>query len=211
MKITILYDNETLQKNLRSDWGFSCLVEVDDKRILFDTGANGAILLGNMRTLKINPTIIDEVVISHEHWDHTGGLATFLKINPVPVYTPVSCRDFQAAPELIRVSGPAAIHKDIYLTGELKKIEQSLIINTAAGLVIVVGCSHPGVDTILNATAQLGKPIALIGGLHGFNRFELLRDLHLICPTHCTQYISEIKSRFPDKYIQGGAGKVIEL
>lgn len=211
MKITILYDNEALQKNLRPDWGFSCLVEIDDRKILFDTGANGAILLGNMSILDIDPAAIDEVVISHEHWDHAGGLAAFLQIKPVRVFVPVSCRDFQAASDLIRVAGPAAIHKDIFLTGELKKIEQSLVINTAGGLVIIVGCSHPGVDIILNTAAQLGKPLAIIGGLHEFSQFELLKDLQLICPTHCTQHITEIESLYPDKYVRGGAGKVIEL
>ncbi len=48
-------------------------------------------------------------------------------------------------------------------------------------------------------------------GLHGFRDFDLVKDLGLICPTHCTQFISEIKSRHQDKYVPGGAGKVIEI
>jgi len=70
MKITIIYDNETWEEGLKADWGFSCLVEAYDKKILFDTGANGSILLHNMQRLNIDPTIIEEVFISHAH----GGL-----------------------------------------------------------------------------------------------------------------------------------------
>jgi 7,8-dihydropterin-6-yl-methyl-4-(beta-D-ribofuranosyl)aminobenzene 5'-phosphate synthase len=45
MKATIVFDNTTTRAGLKSDWGFSCFVEANDKRILFDTGANGDILL----------------------------------------------------------------------------------------------------------------------------------------------------------------------
>ncbi len=45
MKVTIIYDNTVFEGNLKSDWGFSGLVEVKDRTILFDTGANGSILL----------------------------------------------------------------------------------------------------------------------------------------------------------------------
>ena len=83
MKITIIYDNTSFKKNLQADWGFSCLVEEKDSpRILFDTGANGRILLSNMEKLKIDPLSIEEVFISHLHWDHVGGLSELLKTNP---------------------------------------------------------------------------------------------------------------------------------
>ena len=59
MKITLIYDNEVYREGLRADWGFSCLVEVEDQpRILFDTGANGKILLGNMEKLDIEPEAV---------------------------------------------------------------------------------------------------------------------------------------------------------
>jgi len=93
----------------------------------------------------------------------------------------------------------------------LKDIEQCLIVETDKGLVIIVGCSHPGVDAILDAASQFGTPYAVIGGLHGFDEFELIQKLQFVCPTHCTQHIPEIQSLYPDKYVQGGAGKVIEI
>ncbi|MCK4783053.1 MAG: MBL fold metallo-hydrolase, partial [Desulfobacteraceae bacterium] len=78
------------KEGLKADWGFACLVEVYGKKILFDTGANGSILLENMKTLNIDPTVVEEIFISHAHSDHTGGLSDFLKINPVKVYVPSS-------------------------------------------------------------------------------------------------------------------------
>jgi 7,8-dihydropterin-6-yl-methyl-4-(beta-D-ribofuranosyl)aminobenzene 5'-phosphate synthase len=210
LKITIVYDNTAYRKDLKADWGFSCLVEVSGRRILFDTGANGAILLDNMRKLDIDPLTIDEVFISHEHWDHTGGLSDFLDINRVKVYVPACCRRIDIAGDVIKLKKSVEIHKNIFSTGELEKVEQSLVLKTEEGLVVVVGCSHPGVGIILKAAAQFGKPFAVVGGLHEFDEFELIKDLQLVCPTHCTQHIAEIESLYPGKYIEGGVGKIIE-
>jgi 7,8-dihydropterin-6-yl-methyl-4-(beta-D-ribofuranosyl)aminobenzene 5'-phosphate synthase len=211
MKITIIYDNRTLRQDLKADWGFSCLVEMSGKKILFDTGANGEILLDNMKKLDLDAGGIDEIVISHEHWDHTGGLSALLDMNPVRVYIPISCRSQYIAGDVIKVKDACEIHENIFSTGELNKIEQSLLLKSDKGLVVVVGCSHPGLESILNTAARFGNPIAVIGGLHGFDQFELIKDLELICPTHCTRHIAEIKSLYPDKYVEGGAGKIIEL
>jgi 7,8-dihydropterin-6-yl-methyl-4-(beta-D-ribofuranosyl)aminobenzene 5'-phosphate synthase len=212
MKITIIYDNKIWKKGLGSDWGFSCLIEIYGKKVLFDTGANGFILLDNMKKLDIDPATIEEVFISHAHFDHIGGLASFLNVNSnVRVYVPVSLRGVRGAKEVISVNEPIKIHENIFSTGELKGIEQSLIITTDKGLVLIVGCSHPGVKNILRVASQFGKPYAVIGGLHGFNEFDLIKHLGLICPAHCTQFKSEIKALYPKKYIDGGVGKVIEI
>jgi len=211
MKITLIYDNELWKEGFRADWGFSCLIEAYGKKILFDTGANGSILLDNMKKLNIEPTMIDDIFISHAHWDHTGGLPDFLKINPVKVYIPSSCQKPYGAREVIKIKESLKIDENIFSTGELMGIEQSLVVKTEKGLVVIVGCSHPGVKNILKAASQFGKTYALIGGLHGFSDFDLLKDLEFICPTHCTQFKSEIKSLYPEKYVRGGVGKVIEI
>jgi len=211
MKITIIYDNEVSEEGLEADWGFSCLVEVYGKKILFDTGADGSILLGNMEKLDIDPKVVEEVFISHSHWDHISGLSDFLRINKVKVYIPLSCQKPPGALEVISIKEPIKIHKNIFSTGELQNIEQSLVVKTKKGLVIIAGCSHPGVKNILEAASDFGKPAILIGGLHGFSEFDLVEDLEFICPTHCTQFKSEIISRYPEKYISGGAGKIIEI
>jgi 7,8-dihydropterin-6-yl-methyl-4-(beta-D-ribofuranosyl)aminobenzene 5'-phosphate synthase len=58
MKVTIVYDNEAWQPGLEAAWGFSCLVEANGQRLLFDTGGVGAILLQNMETLNLDPRSI---------------------------------------------------------------------------------------------------------------------------------------------------------
>jgi len=211
MKITIIYDNETYEKDLIADWGFSCLVEVKDTpRILFDTGTNGSILLSNMKRLGIDPKSIDEVFISHAHFDHTGGLSDFLKMNKkAKIYTPPSFR--VSGKEVISISEPTKIHENVYSTGELDGIEQSLAIKTKKGMVLIVGCSHPYMGHILDVASQFGKVYAIIGGMHGFSEFDLFKDLELVCPTHCTQHKAELKKLYPQKYIEGGAGRIISI
>lgn len=210
MKVTIVYDNDVWKEGLKADWGFSCLVEAYGKKILFDTGTKGSILLDNMKKLEIDPSVIEEVFISHAHRDHAGGLEDFLNVNPVTVYVPVSFGTPRAA-DVVHVKGPLKIHTDIYSTGELKNVEQSLVVKTGQGVVVIVGCSHSGVKTILEAASSFGKVRVLIGGLHGFSDFDVLQGLELICATHCTKYKSEIESLYPDTSVKGGAGRVIEL
>ena len=85
MKLTTVYDNEVYLEvsatGLTSEWGFSCLIEVSGERILFDTGGDGSILLRNMERLGIDPEDLTTIVLSHEHWDHTGGLSDLLMTN----------------------------------------------------------------------------------------------------------------------------------
>ncbi len=212
MKITIVYDNKVFRTGLHSDWGFSCLVEAHNRKILFDTGTRGSILLGNMRKLKIDPLSIDDVFISHPHFDHIGGLPDFLnKNNDVRVYVPVSLSGIHNAREIISIDEPVTLYDKIYSTGELEHIEQSMVVETEKGLVVVTGCSHPRMKNILEAASQFGNLYAIVGGFHGFAEFELFRNLEVICPTHCTQHMKEIRSMFPDEYIEGGAGQIIEI
>ena len=212
MRITLIYDNEVYKEGLEADWGFSCLVEAENKKILFDTGASGRILLSNMKKLKIEPSSIDEVFISHPHFDHTGGLSDFLDKNRnVKIYVPSSFKENLNAKEVIYVKETIKLHEHIFSTGELEGIEQSLCVKTEKGIVVIVGCSHPKLENILKVASQFGKVYALIGGLHGFKDFDLLNDLKLVCPCHCTQHKSEIKSLYSEKYVEGGAGKIIEI
>ena len=222
MKITIIYDNETSREDLRADWGFACLVEAHGKNILFDTGAKGTILLENMKKLDIEPSSVSDVVISHAHWDHTGGLADFLKENSnVRLYIPSSYSvPSDSAREVIVVKEPIKIREGVFSTGELQgseqvpygdEIEQSLVVNTDKGQVVIAGCSHPGVRNILEAASTHGRIRALIGGLHGFSEFDLLKGIDIICATHCTQFKAKIKSLYPDTYIEGGAGRIIDI
>ncbi|MCK9326628.1 MAG: MBL fold metallo-hydrolase, partial [Bacteroidales bacterium] len=205
MKITILYDNTLFQENLKPDWGFSCLVEAYGKTILFDTGANGAILLENMEKLQISPSSIDDIFISHTHFDHIGGLSAFLNHNSnVTVFLPLSLRGVRKAKKVIHIDKPMPLYENFYSTGELENIEQAMAVKTPKGLVLIVGCSHPDMKNMMDAASQFGHIYAIVGGLHGFDNYELFKNLEAICPTHCTQHIAEIKALYPEKYIQGG-------
>ncbi|MBS3733126.1 MAG: MBL fold metallo-hydrolase [Desulfobacterales bacterium] len=211
MKITILYDNDALDTRLASDWGFAALIEAAGRRILFDTGAKGQILMENMSLLGISPESIDEIFISHDHWDHTGGLLKILEQKPVRVYVPDTISKVVPARETVSLSRPAEIHDQIYSTGTLKNIEQAMCIRQDGKVAVIAGCSHPGVATILSAASEIGPTSALIGGLHGFSDFPAISSLDLVCATHCTRHKNEIRSRFPETAIAGGAGKIIEI
>jgi len=212
MKITIVYDNVTWQPGLEAAWGFACLVEADGRRLLFDTGGRGEVLLKNLEALNLEPASIPEIFISHSHWDHLGGLADLMRVNRnIRVYLPGSCPRPTEAREVISVQGPLEIAANMFSTGELPGAEQSLVVKTENGLTVICGCSHPGVGTILAAASRFGPVAALVGGLHGFQEYELLAGLKLICPCHCTQHQAEIKVRFPKTAISGGAGRVIEI
>lgn len=58
------------------EWGFAALVEVDGYRLLFDTGERPETVLRNAEEMGIDLSTVTDVVLSHHHWDHTGGLLT---------------------------------------------------------------------------------------------------------------------------------------
>ncbi len=78
IKITILVENTTPVAPLVGEYGFSALVEVDNKKILFDAGSSDAVFK-NSEILGIRLDDIDSVVISHGHFDHTGAVVPFLQ------------------------------------------------------------------------------------------------------------------------------------
>ena len=213
MKITIIYDNVVFKKGLQADWGFSCLVEIENApKILFDTGANGAILFYNMAELGIDPAFIEDVFISHAHFDHVGGLSAFLNVkNDVNIYLPHSMRGIRSVKTAIPVGAPLKIRENVFSTGELDHIEQVMAIKTKNGVVLIAGCSHPRMSHILEAASQFGEIYGIVGGLHGFSEYELFEDFEVICPAHCTQHKKALKSLYPQKYIEGGVGQVIVL
>lgn len=65
----------------KKGWGFSCLIKLYDKKILFNTGWDGNLLFRNLSRFNIQLKEINVIVISHSHWDHIGGLPNFQKQN----------------------------------------------------------------------------------------------------------------------------------
>ncbi|MDI6709890.1 MAG: MBL fold metallo-hydrolase [Bacillota bacterium] len=79
MKVTMVCENTVgTPAGLTGEWGLGMLVEIPGLTVLFDTGAQGA-LVPNARTLGIDLDRVDVVVLSHGHYDHTGGLPAFLR------------------------------------------------------------------------------------------------------------------------------------
>jgi 7,8-dihydropterin-6-yl-methyl-4-(beta-D-ribofuranosyl)aminobenzene 5'-phosphate synthase len=234
IKVTILYDNIQAVDGLEADWGFACLVEGLEKTILFDAGTKDKIFARNVATLKVNLSEVDLAVISHEHGDHTGGLPTvFEATTNLPVYHPVSFsqafRDSvkEAGGESVPVTGPVAICRDVYLTGEMGGAikEQSLILRTARGLVVITGCSHPGIVTILEKTKEiLDEDIYVaFGGFHLGKRSpaemnEIIKRFRQLgvrkCgAAHCTgeEQIEQFRKAYGEDFVSIGVGKVLSF
>src|SRR5271155_2716902 len=88
-RITILYDAFGKDAAMTKDWGYAALVEINGKRILFDTGNDPAIFAKNVQAKGVDLTKLDFVVLSHRHSDHVGGVSYLLRANPkVKIYAP---------------------------------------------------------------------------------------------------------------------------
>ncbi len=87
LKATVIVENTVgVTTGVVAEWGLAILLDFGDERILLDTGEQGNIV-NNARALKIDLGQVDKLVLSHGHYDHTGGLMEFLKRKgPIPVY-----------------------------------------------------------------------------------------------------------------------------
>ncbi len=130
MKITTLLENTASRNDMLTEHGLSLYIETDTHRILFDMGQSDA-FLKNAATLGVDLTRVDLAVLSHGHYDHGGGLGTFLSVNDrAPVY--VNRHSFEpyyngqqkyigldlsleAHPRLVRTDGTTALDKGLTL------------------------------------------------------------------------------------------------
>jgi 7,8-dihydropterin-6-yl-methyl-4-(beta-D-ribofuranosyl)aminobenzene 5'-phosphate synthase len=234
LRITVVYDNNPYKEGLATSWGFACVIEGAEKTILFDTGGNSAVLLGNMQQLGIDPKEIDVVVLSHIHGDHVDGLDGLLRANPdVTIYFPATFpMRFKgslthAGIKMVEIKDPDRICKGVYSTGVLGSWmkEQSLIVSTGRGVIVVTGCAHPGIVNILQTVKELNAdPILLvIGGFHlGAIRRAQLEEIianfrklgvEKVGPCHCTGELARqtFKQEYGDDYLDVGVGRLIEF
>ncbi len=266
-RITVLYDAFGKDAAMTKDWGYAALVEVNGKRILFDTGDDPENFAKNVKAKGVDLTRLDFVVLSHRHGDHMGGLTYLLSVNPkVKIYAPketfgiygsdlpskfyrkaeslpAEMRYYDGSPPEIMKFGTAfpganiqlidkttevapgitliALVSDAPGTKELKEL--SLAIKTSEGLVLVVGCSHPGIEAIVAEAVKIDPHIHFIAG--GFHLVvaqdpaiekvatALLNTYKVdyIAPGHCTgePTFAALQKAFGDRYLYAGLGTTL--
>jgi 7,8-dihydropterin-6-yl-methyl-4-(beta-D-ribofuranosyl)aminobenzene 5'-phosphate synthase len=234
-EILVLYDNTSTRQDLTADWGFAALVTFRGQKVLFDSGTKPDILLANMKALGVDPASIQHVVISHEHGDHINGVYRIYPLNRkmqvafLDAFHPKSYEDARRADlSPVRIEGRAQIVPGIETTGAVPgdPSEQALVIHTAKGLVVLTGCSHPGVVAMVEAARRLDEraPVRyLLGGFHmlrqdretALGQVQRLRALGVrqVAPTHCTGNLATglFREVFGDRFETAGAGRRIVL
>jgi len=234
IQLNTIFDNECCSSNLTTLWGFSCLVQTPQHTILFDTGSNGRVLLKNLQAKSLELNKIDNIFISHAHWDHIGGLDSILELNSdvhIFVTSHVSknlVRDLKTLSNGVTIidDKPTEILTDIYSTGAMgDESEQSMVIDTEEGLIIIAGCAHGGIAEIAQqAQKNFNKKILLLlGGFHLHNKkdqkvLEIIDTIHqletrYVCPSHCTGSRAKelFEKSFGDNFIDGGVGLEISF
>ena len=203
MKITVLVENSTRIDNyLLAEPALSFFIEHKDKKILFDTGYS-SVYMQNAKTLSLDLNNITDIVISHGHNDHTGGLRFFnsdnsrirltahsnifdekLEIDGTPYGCPVTKDKLLSQFELNLVKEPFYITNDLLFLGEIEgnnstDIDDSALVYIFQNeLFIITGCSHSGIMNIINYAKKItgiNKINGILGGLHLIDKtdFEL--------------------------------------
>ncbi|MFX1515610.1 MAG: MBL fold metallo-hydrolase [Promethearchaeota archaeon] len=231
VRITVLVDNNPAA-SLSSPWGVSMFIETDNVSILFDAGPSPRALEENAATLGINLSIMcDLAVLSHEHSDHIDGFSHVAVTNPhmtvcIPANMTQSSTDhlINLGLNVKKYQETTVLYPGVAIIGQLNgpPFEQALAVNVQnIGLVLIVGCSHPGVENILaKAVRELdaNDPYLVIGGFHLgsasesviSNTVESLIKLGVqkIYPIHCSgdRIRDYLLINYPDYYGDGQVG-----
>ncbi|MGE4350637.1 MAG: MBL fold metallo-hydrolase [Bdellovibrionales bacterium] len=211
MKLQALAIGSRRRQWVRRYWGLSFLI---DDGVLFDTFASFKVLSKKMDEAQVSAAQITKLVISHDHWDHTGGLEGFSarRGEGVEIYLPFSASSTlknkacnYGAVVFDGVSRPTEIAPNLFLMPTMEgrfdgKIirEQAVVARTARGFILIAGCAHPGIVEMVREAKQLLKePISgVIGGFHLMDsaKEEIAGCIHdlkgegvtFVAPTHCT-------------------------
>jgi len=269
IRITTLVEN-TLGEHLalKNEHGLSFYIETESHKILFDTGQSDSFMY-NARQLKIDLSNLDYVVLSHGHYDHSGGLEPlceltrdfkliigsgffdekygvtgnsyeylgnrfdepFLKEKGLS-YQFVRKDMSEILPGVYVITNFPRINPDevisprfkILQNGEFKQDlfndEVLIALDTPRGIVVLLGCSHPGVRNMLDhVRTLLRKPVyAVVGGTHLVEASNVSmdkavdyltnKDMGIIGVSHCTGETAMSKLGVAeDRYFQNSTGK----
>lgn len=215
-RISVVYDSVGAH-GFETGWGFSALIHMPDAKILFDCGWDGHMLIRNLARLGLHPAAIDKVVLSHMHWDHISGLPEIFSqstpAKPIEVFLPKAFserlkEEISARALVTEVEGPCEIARGVLSTGALGKDvkEQALVVESEGKGLVLTGCAHPGLGEIMARAGEIGKPVALMGGLHGAKVTDIPGDLERVIPCHCTQAKDDILRAFGQRAVIGMAG-----
>lgn len=234
VKIIPIYDSEKYSSGFKTGYGFSSIVDVNGKKFLFDTGACTEKLLNNLKKIKISLEEIDTIVISHKHWDHMCGLfgVLFRQSKCKVILTTDFSKEFQKevksfGAKVVLADKKLKLTDKVFSSGTIdaKIPEQALVVSTEKGLVVIVGCAHPGIVKMLTKIKNdFKKPIySVLGGLH-LKNYELnqiysiakkLKSLGIkqIGPCHCSGDKTKkiFKEIFLSDFVEMQLGKEISI
>ena len=235
LEIRVIYDNTSAREDVPADWGFSSVVTFRGRRALFDSGTKPDLFLSNLKKMGVEPSSIETAMISHEHPDHRNGVNELYPLYPKMTvhfldafYEKAFDEAAAAGMKVSREVRPYELIPGAYSTGMIPgdPPEQSLAIETSKSVVLIVGCSHPGIVTIVeNVKRQrgVGSIRLLLGGFHMFQQNERqirtqigrLRELNVkrVMPAHCSGDLAKqlFHEVYGDSFEPLGAGKVLRL
>ncbi len=235
LEIRVIYDNTSAREDVPADWGFSSVVTFRGRRALFDSGTKPGLFLANLEKMGVEPSSIETAMISHEHPDHRNGVNKLYPLNPKMIvhfldafYEKAFGEASAAGMKVRREIRPYELIPGAHSTGMIAgdPPEQSLAIETSKGVVLIVGCSHPGIVTIVEKVKRqrgVDSIRLLLGGLHMFQQNEnqvrtqiqRLRDLKVqrVMPGHCSGDLAKelFREVYGANFESLGAGKVLRL
>ncbi len=195
LRMIVLNDNNP-GKGLKNEWGWSIYIESEKWKILFDANSNEKIIEYNSKKLNVDLENIDFAFLSHYHYDHYGGFNYFKKIKKkIDVFVPPGNGDIFIEMNLnpIEIKSFKKIDDDIWSSGPLGIMEEQAmgIFVENVGLVVIVGCSHPGADNLARVLREkTGKEIYMVIGGYHFPSAKTLNSLlnisKFLAPGHCT-------------------------
>ena len=225
VELVVVNDNEP-GPGLYNDWGWSLYVKAHNREVLFDADTKYTVIEYNARALGIDLSRLDFAVLSHWHRDHYGGFpAVAMARKGLTIYTPPGPLPRLARLGLEPIPVDKTLHMDGYTimepfyVGGLDLYELGLIVESPKGPVLVVGCSHPGIDNIVRKAASIAgdKLFMVIGGFHNppADAIDTVAELveGPICASHCSGDDAKryIRSRYPGKSCSVRTGSKITI